>query len=76
MEASRKALEGTPGVLAVPRFKLRWSGHRLQCAATLVMDDGLTLADADQVTREARHRLKHVLPKADDMVLTPLPATR
>ena len=76
VDAAQKALEGTPGVLAVPRLQLRWSGHRLQGAATLVMDDGVTLADAEQVTREAAHRLKHALPKADDMVLTPLSATR
>jgi cation diffusion facilitator family transporter len=74
VDAAQKALEGTPGVLAVPRVQLRWSGHRLQGAATLVMDDGVTLADADRVFREAAHRLKHALPKADDMVLTPLRA--
>jgi divalent metal cation (Fe/Co/Zn/Cd) transporter len=76
VDTAQKALEGTPGVRAVPRLQLRWSGHRLQGAATLVMDDGVTLADAEQVTREAAHRLKHALPKADDMVLTPLSATR
>lgn len=76
VDTAQKALEGTPGVLAVSRLQLRWSGHRLQGAATLVMDDGVTLADAEQVTREAAHRLKHALPKADDMVLTPLSATR
>jgi cation diffusion facilitator family transporter len=76
VDAAQKALEGTPGVLAVPRLQLRWSGHRLQGAATLVMDDGVSLAEAEQVTQEAGHRLKHALPKADDMVLTPLAATR
>jgi cation diffusion facilitator family transporter len=74
VDAARRALEGAPGVLAVQRLQLRWSGHRLQGAATLVIDDGVTLAAAEQVTREAAHRLKHALPKADDMVLTPLPA--
>ncbi|VXB96109.1 Cation diffusion facilitator family transporter [Arthrobacter sp. 9AX] len=71
VDAARNALEGTPGVLAVPRLQLRWSGHRLQGAATLVMDDGVTLASAGQVTEDARHRLRHALPKVDHMVLTP-----
>ncbi|MGX1159789.1 cation diffusion facilitator family transporter [Arthrobacter sp. SLBN-100] len=71
VDAAQKALEATPGVLAVPRLQLRWSGHRLQGAATLVVDDGVTLASAEQVTNEAGHRLKHALPKVDHMVLTP-----
>jgi cation diffusion facilitator family transporter len=71
VDAAQNALEGTPGVLAVPRLQLRWSGHRLQGAATLVMDDGVTLASAEQVTKEAARRLKHALPKVDHMVLTP-----
>jgi cation diffusion facilitator family transporter len=72
VDKAQKALEGTPGVLAVPRLQLRWSGHRLQGAATLLVDDGVTLAAAEKVTQEARHRLGHALPKIDDMVLTPL----
>ena len=72
VDRAQKALEDTPGVLAVPRLQLRWSGHRLQGAATLVVDDGATLAFAEQVTREAGHRLRHAVPKIDDMVLTPL----
>jgi len=71
VDTAQKALEGTPGVLAVPRLQLRWSRPRLQGAATLVMDDGVTLASAEQVTQEAAHRLKHALPKVDHMVLTP-----
>lgn len=72
VDRAQKALEGTPGVLAVPRLQLRWSGHRLQGAAALLVDDGVTLAAAEQVTREAMHRLRHAVPKIDDMVLTPL----
>jgi cation diffusion facilitator family transporter len=72
VDRAQKALEDTPGVLAVPRLQLRWSGHRLQGAATLLVDDGVTLAAAEQVTTEAGHRLRHALPKIDDMVLTPL----
>lgn len=72
VDKAQKALEGTPGVLAVPRLQLRWSGHRLQGAATLRVADGVALAAAEQVTHEAGHRLRHALPKIDEMVLTPL----
>jgi cation diffusion facilitator family transporter len=72
VDTAQTALEGTPGVLAVPRLQLRWSGHRLQGAATLLVDDGATLASAEQVTRDAEHRLRHALPKVDDLILTPV----
>ncbi|WP_461172330.1 cation diffusion facilitator family transporter [Arthrobacter sp. Z1-9] len=71
LETAQKALEGSPGVLAVPRLQLRWSGHRLQGAATLLVDDGATLAAAEQVTEVAGHRLRRAVPKIDDMVLVP-----
>ncbi|MDQ0679781.1 cation diffusion facilitator family transporter [Arthrobacter pascens] len=75
IDAAHKALEGTPGVLAVPRLQLRWSGHRLQGAATLLVAHDVSLAAAEQTTHEAGQRLSHALPKVDDMVLTPLTAT-
>ena len=64
------ALEGTPGVLGVQRLQLRWSGHRLQGTAILLVEDG-SLSSAQNVLDQAGHRLRHALPKLDDMVLSP-----
>lgn len=70
LEKARTALETTPGVLAVPRLQLRWVGHRLQGAATLVVADG-ALSAVEDIVHAAEHRLGQALPNLDDMVLRP-----
>ena len=65
---AQAALEDTPGVLAVQRLQLRWVGHRLQGAATVVAADA-PLSTVEQTLEEARHHLGHALPKLDDMVI-------
>ncbi|MFC9770529.1 MULTISPECIES: cation diffusion facilitator family transporter [unclassified Pseudarthrobacter] len=65
-----EALESTPGVLGVQRLQLRWSGHRLQGTAIVLVEDG-SLSSAQDVLDQADHRLRHALPKLDDMVLSP-----
>ncbi|NHW49325.1 MULTISPECIES: cation diffusion facilitator family transporter [unclassified Paenarthrobacter] len=72
LDTAQQALEATHGVLSVPRLQLRWSGHRLQGTATLMVESGLDLARAEEITHDAGHRLKQALPKVDDMVLTPV----
>ena len=71
---AQTAIEGTPGILAVPRLQLRWVGHRLQGAATVVVADG-ALSTVEGIVREAEHRLGHALPKLDDMVIKALTAS-
>ncbi|TDX74874.1 cation diffusion facilitator family transporter [Rathayibacter sp. PhB151] len=70
LDRAEATLRHTPGVLAVPRLQLRWVGHRLQGAATLVVTDG-TLAEATAVIEDARHRLGHALPHLDEIHLQP-----
>jgi cation diffusion facilitator family transporter len=65
-----EALESTPGVLGVQRLQLRWSGHRLQGTAIVLVEDG-SLSSAQDVLDQADHRLRHAQPKRDDMVLSP-----
>jgi cation diffusion facilitator family transporter len=74
VDRARGALEGTPGVVEVRRVQLRWVGHRLQGAATVRLDAGSSLALAEQTMHEARHRLRHALPKLDEVALTPTAA--
>lgn len=62
------ALAATPGVLGVPKVQLRWVGHRLQGAATILVRDA-RLSDAETISHEAEHRLGHALPNLDDMVI-------
>ena len=67
-ERAQLALESTPGVLSVSRVQLRWVGHRLQGAATIVVAD-TTLAEAEDVAHHAEQALLAALPKLDDMTI-------
>jgi cation diffusion facilitator family transporter len=73
-ERAQLALERTEGVITVPRVQLRWVGHRLQGAATIVVADS-TLAEAEMVARDAEHALRLALPNLDDMTIRTI-ATR
>ena len=75
VDRAHHTLEDTPGVLGVVRLQLRWVGHRLQGAATVVVAD-TSLVLAEQTLAEAGRRLRHALPKLDDMILTPSAGTR
>jgi divalent metal cation (Fe/Co/Zn/Cd) transporter len=55
-------------VLSVPKIQLRWVGHRLQGAATLVLAD-IPLSAADEIVHEAQHQIAHALPNLDEMTL-------
>ncbi|CAN5345447.1 cation diffusion facilitator family transporter [soil metagenome] len=68
-EKARTALNATPGVIDVLRLQLRWVGHRLQGAATLVVADK-PLSEVEVILHEARRQLAHSLPNLDDMVLS------
>ena len=66
--SARAALDATPGILDVLRLQLRWVGHRLQGAATVIVADE-AMTEVDGTVREARRRLGQALPKLDDMVI-------
>ncbi|HEY0807205.1 MAG TPA: cation diffusion facilitator family transporter, partial [Pseudonocardiaceae bacterium] len=54
---------GTPGVLAVPELRLRWSGHGQLAELTVVVDRELSLVQAHGIAHDVEHRLRHGLPK-------------
>ncbi|WP_332908225.1 cation diffusion facilitator family transporter [Naasia lichenicola] len=70
VEKAEAALRATPGVRAVDQLQLRWVGHRLQGAASVVLDD-MTLTEVAVVMAEAEHRLGHALPNLDGVQLRP-----
>ena len=61
LDRAELALEPAPGVLGVGRLQLRWVGHRLDGAATLVVAEG-PLSAAETIAHEAEHRRTEVLP--------------
>jgi cation diffusion facilitator family transporter len=68
VDKARQVLEDTHGVVSVPKIQLRWVGHRLQGAATLLLDD-TTLSTAEAIAHDAEHNLGHAMPNIDDMIL-------
>ncbi|OIH85337.1 cation transporter [Arthrobacter sp. UCD-GKA] len=71
---AQSVLEGTTGILSVSRLQLRWVGHRLQGAATIVVADA-ELSSVEGIIKDAEHRLGHALPKLDDVVLKAITST-
>ncbi|GAA4051348.1 hypothetical protein GCM10023063_44200 [Arthrobacter methylotrophus] len=71
LDSAQAALERTPGVLSVPKLQLRWVGHRLQGATTIVLTDA-ALSAVEEIVDNARHQLEYALPKLDDMVIQPV----
>jgi cation diffusion facilitator family transporter len=69
VERAEHALDHTPGVIAVAKIQLRWVGHRLQGAATVVVSNTMSLSDAESIAHEAEHELARALPNLDDMVI-------
>jgi cation diffusion facilitator family transporter len=69
VENAQRALDETPGVLAAHSVQLRWVGHRLQGAATIVVPDA-PLSRTEIVVDDARHHLRHALPNLDAMTIS------
>ena len=74
LDRAQTALEKTPGVLAVPRLQLRWVGHRLQGAATIMVAN-TSLAEAEKVVAQAEAGLAVALPNLDDMPIRTVSST-
>jgi cation diffusion facilitator family transporter len=74
-DRARHALEDSPGVLSVSSLQLRWVGHRLHGAATIVVAEA-SLADAVATAHNAEHEVSRVLPNLDAMTIRPIPGVR
>jgi cation diffusion facilitator family transporter len=67
-DRARHTLQHTPGVLSVPSLQLRWVGHRLQGAATIMVAD-TSVSIAQATADEAEHELTLALPNLDAMII-------
>lgn len=74
VDRAESALASTPGVLAVDNVQLRWVGHRLQGAATVVVVDA-ALSVVGEIIHSAEHRIGHALPKLDHFAIRPTTVT-
>lgn len=62
VSAAEHALAHVPGIAAVSELRVRWAGHRLTVQATVEIEPGASLADADRVAGQAREQLGAHLP--------------
>jgi len=59
---AEEVLAATPGVLAVGRVRMRWTGHQLRAECEVVVDPSSTALQAHAVTVAAEHNLLHAMP--------------
>lgn len=57
------------GVKAITSLRAHWVGHRMYVETSLVLDEGLTLADSYRVQHEVRHAAKHSVPQLGDVTV-------
>ena len=67
-------LAARPGVRAVRRVRMRWTGHQLEADAELDVDPSLSLADAHAVAHSAEHELAHSIPNLGSVIVHAYPA--
>lgn len=63
VDSVEEVARATPGVLDVGEVRVRWIGHTLRAELEVVVDAGLSLADAHHVTEDTEHRLLHDVPR-------------
>jgi cation diffusion facilitator family transporter len=63
----------TAGVQRVDKTRVRWAGHRLTAAVSVIVDEDLTVWEADAVAETLRHDLLHTVAHLDsvDVLLYP-----
>jgi len=60
---AEQVLQATPGVLGTGQVRLRWVGHHIRAECEVVVDPGITAAQAHQVAVTAEHSLLHAMPR-------------
>ena len=76
VESAEQALAAEPGVVGVPRVRMRWVGHHLHADAELDVDPSISLSEAHRLAHEAEHTLTHAVPRLSSAVIHAYPATR
>ena len=74
VESAERALAAEPGVVGVPRVRMRWIGHRLHADAELDVDPSITLSEAHQLAHHAEHTLTHAIPRLSSALIHAYPA--
>lgn len=76
VESAEQALAAEPGVVGVPRVRMRWIGHRLHADAELDVDPTISLSDAHELAHHAEHTLTHAVPRLSSALIHAYPANQ
>ena len=76
VESAEQALAAEPGVVGVPRVRMRWVGHHLHADAELDVDPAISLREAHLLAHNAEHTLTHAVPRLSSAVIHAYPASR
>jgi cation diffusion facilitator family transporter len=74
VDSAERTLAAEPGVVGIPRVRMRWIGHRLHADAELDVDPGLSLRQAHELAHHAEHSLSHAVPRLSSAVIHAYPA--
>jgi cation diffusion facilitator family transporter len=72
--SAERTLAAEPGVIGVPRVRMRWIGHRLHADAELDVDPAMSLRQAHELAHHAEHSLSHAVPRLSSAVIHAYPA--
>lgn len=67
--AMTRTAEAVPGVVAVDRVRVRWSGHRLEGDAAVRLPADLTVLEGHVVAEQVEHALLHATPHLEAVVV-------
>jgi cation diffusion facilitator family transporter len=73
---AEQTLRATPGVLGIGQVRLRWIGHQLRAECEIIVDPGLSIIQAHQVSVSAEHALRHALPRLSSALVHADPQPR
>lgn len=76
VEAAERALAAEPGVVGVPRVRMRWIGHRLHADADVDVDPGLSLQQAHDLAHRAEDALGRAIPRLGAASVRATPAVQ
>jgi len=71
----RHAAQHAKGVVSVERVRARWLGHHLYAEMTLAVDPALSLADAREVTEDAKEHARGHVPALESLHVEVVPAS-
>jgi cation diffusion facilitator family transporter len=72
--SAERTLAAEPGVIGVPRVRMRWIGHRLHADAELDVDPAMSLRQAHELAHHAEHSLSHAVPRLSSAIIHAYPA--